>query len=489
MKKSRQPDLAEIAKLAMTERGFLPDFSEEVLNELKKLNAPTSPISPCRDLRDKLWISIDNDDSKDLDQLTYAETNRVYVAVADVDGEVKPDSAIDQHAAHNTTSVYCPGKVFPMLPPKLSTGLTSLNENEDRGAMVTEFEVASDGKFELSDIYPAWVRNKAKLAYNRVTSWLDDPSTFSPDFPNLETKIPPSAILQQLQFQDQLAAQIQKYRKAQGALSFRDVQLEPIVENGVAIDLKTKVSNRGHALIENMMIAANVSATRFLNQKNFPTIRRIVRTPKKWDRIVALAESLGTRLPNQPNAKALRDFLLKQEKESPSTFGDLSLSIIKLIGRGEYVVGLPDEHENLIHFNLAESEYSHTTAPNRRYPDLIMQRLLKCALSQIPPPYSLSELRQIAAHCTEKENDANKVERRMVKCAAAMIFVKEVGKIFSALVTGAAPKGTWVRLLNAPPIEGKLVKGFKGVDVGDHIKVKLIKVDVLNGHIDFARWD
>ncbi len=474
------PSLTEIAHLAMIEKGFIPDFPEPVVHEINALHNPASPIPPFRDMRDKLWISIDNDDSRDLDQITYAEKNKTYVAIADVDALVKPGSPIDAQAAHNTTSVYCPTIVFPMLPLKLSTDLTSLCENKDRTAIVIEMNIDSDGRFDLADIYPALVRNHAKLTYNGVGACLEHSYSCPYPIPSIQ------GLRDQLNLQEEIAERIYAFRSQEGALSFAEMELEAVVVDGIAVEIKERVSNKAHHLIENMMIAANVASTRFLDKRNLPSIRRIVKTPKKWDRIVALAKDLGEKLPSKPNSKALRKFLLKQQKASPLLFADLSMAIIKLIGRGEYVFAPPGK-KGLIHFDLAEVEYSHTTAPNRRYPDLIMQRLLKSAIYNAPLPYTPSQLKEIAQQCTEKENDSKKVERRLIKCAAAMVLAKDVGKAYSAMVIGVTPKGTWVRLQNAPPIEGKLVHGFENVDVGDPVKVKLTKVDVMNGHIDFAR--
>lgn len=470
--------LEEIAREAMIERGFLPAFPQEALQQLEAIQAPAPLHGPFRDMRKLLWISIDNEDSRDLDQLTYAEEDRIYVAVADVDALVKKGSPIDHAAAHNTTSVYTPTQVFPMLPLKLSTNLTSLNEKSDRCAIVIELKIEADGRFELQDIYHAAVRNQAKLNYPCVGAWLEHIICKNP--------IPPIAHLrEQLLLQDRLAQQIHRYRNKRGALEFGEIQLQPVIVNGIPVGLEERGKNRAHLLIENYMIAANVAATRFLKNRRLPTLRRVVKTPKRWDRIVALAKDLGEELPGKPDPKALRQFLLKQQQTAPLQFPDLSLAIIKLLGRGEYVLGLPGK-PSPGHFDLAEHEYTHATAPNRRFPDLIMQRLLKNALLHKGEAYPNEELAQLAAHCTQKEDDAAKVERRLMKCAAAVVLEKEVGRSFKAMVTGAAPKGTWVRL-QTPPIEGKLIKGFEKVDVGDFIQVKLIHVDVRRGHIDFAR--
>ncbi len=470
--------LQEVAHNAMIERGFIPEFSERINHELENIHEAARPQDSIRDMRNLLWVSIDNEDSRDLDQLTFAEEGKIYVAIADVDAIVKKGSAIDARAAHNTTSIYTPTIIFPMLPLKLSTNLTSLNENTDRCALVVEVKVADDGRFDLIDVYHALVRNHAKLNYPCIGAWLERRICKHP-IPSI------AGLKEQLELQDRIAQRIHDFRSKQGALEFGVVQLHAVVVDGIPVSLEEQDRNRAHKLIENYMIAANVAATRYLKNRDLPTIRRVVRTPKRWDRIVILAKDAGEKLPPQPDPKALRQFLLNQQASAPLRFPDLSLAIIKLLGRGEYVLGIPG-HASPGHFDLAENEYSHTTAPNRRFPDLIMQRLLKSSLFKTEAAYTKKELALLAIHCTQKETDADKVERRLIKCAAAFVLQKEVGKSFDAMVTGAAPKGTWIRLMN-PPIEGKLVRGFKGVDVGDFIKVKLIKVDVVKGHIDFEK--
>ncbi len=469
--------LEEIARRTMIERGFIPAFPENALQQLETITAPAPAHDSFRDMRGLLWVSIDNEDSRDLDQLTFAEKDRIYVAVADVDALVKKNTPIDQMAAHNTTSVYTPTEVFPMLPLKLSTNLTSLNEKSDRCAIVIEVSVEGDGRFELKDIYHALVRNQAKLSYPCVGAWLEHIICKHP--------IPPIANLrEQLFLQDELAQRIQQFRNKQGALEFGEIELHPVIVDGIPVALEELGQNRAHKLIENFMIAANVAATRYLKDRKLPALRRVVKTPKRWDRIVALAKDLGEPLPPKPDPKALRLLLLKQQAEAPLQFPDLSTAIIKLLGRGEYVLSVPGK-KSPGHFDLAEHEYTHATAPNRRFPDLIMQRLLKSALFHTQSVYTNQELETLAAHCTQKEDDAAKVERHMMKCAAAVVLEKEIGRTFSAMVTGAAPKGTWVRL-QSPRIEGKLIRGQKDVDVGDFLKVKLIHVDVAHGHIDFA---
>lgn len=466
----------------MTERGLLADFPPKVSQQLDTIAAAAEPrqTSSFRDLRHLLWVSIDNDDSRDLDQLTFAENvhsgkDKIYVAIADVDAIVQRGSPIDRYALHNTTSVYTPTRIFPMLPPKLCYDFTSLNFECDRCAIVVEMIVDEEGKYELNAVYPAFVRNHAKLAYNRVADWLER------DIPLPLSK----ALLEQLKLQDSSAMRIQQYRTEQGALGFETIEVQPVVVNDQVVRLEEKAVNRAHKLIENFMIAANVCMTRYFTDWNLPVMRRIVKTPKRWPRIVQLAGQLGERLPGRPNVRALQDFLFKQRRFNPAQFPDLSLSIIKLLGRGEYVLGIPGGPAPG-HFDLALRDYAHTTAPNRRFPDLVMQRLLKSQLYGEAIPYRRSELVQIAKECTKKEDDAVKVERRLIKCAAAMMLLHLIGHQYKAMVTGASQKGTWVRITN-PPIEGRLTHGFQEVDVGDRIEVQLIRVDIYNGHIDFRR--
>lgn len=458
---------------------MLPKIPQGALTELAKIDRAAPPKEGVQDKRDLLWVSIDNSDSRDLDQLTYADTlssgkSRIYIAVADVDALVKNGSALDLAARHNTTSVYTPGKVFPMLPPKLSNDLTSLNPDVERRAIVIEMEVDQTGRFELHSLYPALVRNKSKLVYETVAEWLEN----GKKLPGVSEEIH-----QQLTLQDEIAQRIRAFREKEGALGFETVELQAVMIAKIAVHLEPRQVNRAHRLIENYMIAANVGATRFLKGNNLPVLQRVVRKPKRWPRIVVLAKSLGDHLPPKPDVRALRDFLVRQQEKHPHHFHDLSLSIIKLIGKGEYVVGMPGK-KSIGHFDLALHDYAHTTAPNRRYPDLIMQRLLKSQLFQEPLPYKSRELIRLAQHCTEKEDDATKVERRMIKCAAAMVMKDQIGQRFPALVTGARRKGIWVRLYD-PPIEGKVVKGCGALDVGDMIEVELLKVDIRKGFIDF----
>ncbi|MGD0234457.1 MAG: RNB domain-containing ribonuclease [Syntrophorhabdales bacterium] len=477
--------LRRIARRAMLERGLLPDFSAEALTELAGI--PASAVTDgvqVRDLSNLLWASIDNDDSLDLDQLTVAEAMpgdqvKILVAVADVDSIVKNGSAIDDHARHNTTSVYTAATIFPMLPEELSTNLTSLNFNEDRPAIVIEMVIGADGSLQASDIYRARVRNHAKLAYNSVAAWLEGKGTVP------EAIAAVHGLDENLRIQDKVAQDMKNLRHLHGALSLETVEAKPVFDGNEISGLEVEKKNRATEIIEDFMIAANGVTARYLSSKKFPSLRRVVRTPKRWERIVDLAGERGFKLPYNPDAVALEEFLTKEKAADPLRFPDLSLSVIKLMGPGEYVAELPGETAPG-HFGLAVGDYTHSTAPNRRYPDLITHRLLKAAMAQHPVPYGKEDLEALGKHCTEQEDAAKKVERQVGKSAAAMLLEARIGERFDAIVTGAAPKGTWARLLD-PPVEGRLVHGFEGIDVGQKIRVKLIRTDVEQGFIDFRR--
>ncbi len=477
--------LQRIARRAMTERGLLPDFSSKAMAELNGIEGLAARAGgPVRDLRHLLWCSIDNDDSRDLDQLTVAEplpddSVKIYVAVADVDALVKKDTAIDSHARQNTTSVYTPAKIFSMLPEKLSTDLTSLNYAEDRYAMVVEMSIGKDGSIKGSDVYEALVKNRAKLAYHSVAAWLEGTGPMPKEIgavPGLE---------ENLRLQDRAAQRMKELRHSHGALSFETIEARPVFDDDSLRGLEVEQRNRARDLIEDFMIGANGVTARYLAAKKLPSFRRVVRTPKRWDRIVELAADHRFKLPKNPDAKSLEAFLAQAKESDPVRFPDLSLSIIKLLGVGEYMVDTP-EGRSEGHFGLAVKDYSHSTAPNRRYPDVITQRLLKAAIAGGPLPYGLEELGALARHCTEKEDAAKKVERQVRKSAAALLLEHRIGEQFDGIVTGAAAKGTWVRLLN-PPVEGRLESGFEGVDVGHRVRVKLVRTDVERGFIDFTR--
>lgn len=468
-------DLIAIAVKAMKERDLLFNHEEEVEQELKNIRkpAPFDDKNEIRDLRELPFFSIDNVDSLDLDQLTYAEKNKIFIAVADVDALVKKGSPIDLRAQANTTSVYTPCKVFPMLPVKLSNDLTSLNEGEDRLAIITEIDVKENGSMENAKIYRGCVKNKSKLNYDAVAEGIENPKKL------------PQNLAEQILLQNELAQRMRNYRHELGALSLEPIQAHPVMIKEEVAEIKELKPNLATQIIENFMIAANAATTKYLDGQKFPTFRRVVRIPKNWERLVYLAKTLGYSLPAAPEPLPLENFLKEQKKKNPLTFPDISLTVIKLLGRGEYVVNFPGEPA-IGHFGLALKDYSHSTAPNRRYPDLITQRLVKSALRKEKMNYSAKELIALAKHCTEKEDDAEKVERRVQKSAAAMYLSKKINETFSGLVTGAGPKGTWVRIFH-PPVEGKLVGEFHNVDVGDRLKVKLVAVDIPNGFIDFIR--
>lgn len=477
--------LQKIARRAMTERNLLSDFSSEVFSELETLSAaPALEDGSRRDLRNLLWSSIDNDDSMDLDQLTVAEpledgVVKILVAIADVDSLVVKDQAIDGHARHNTTSVYTAGHVFPMLPEKLSYGLTSLGEHEDRAAVVIEMVVGKDGSLQSSDLYAATVRNQAKLAYNSVAPWLEGDGPMPAAIAAVE------GLDANLRLQDRVAQHLKHRRHEHGALDLQTIQGRPLFDGERIGDLEEDRKNRARELIEDFMIAANGVTARFLESRKLASLRRVVRTPARWERIVELASTLGFELPRVPDSKRLAEFLQVQKEADPLRYPDLSLTVVKLMGSGEYEVKFPGESAPG-HFGLAVRDYAHSTAPNRRFPDLITQRLVKAALAGGPTPYGDDELLALAHHCTQKEDDADKVERLVGKSAAALLLESRIGEKFDAIVTGASPKGTWVRILKFP-VEGMLVQGAGGVDVGDRLRVELLDTDVERGYIDFGR--
>jgi exoribonuclease-2 len=477
--------LRDIARRAMVERGLEPDFSPAARAEAQALTRQADGGDRAiRDTRDLLWCSIDNDDSRDLDQLSVATdgpggAQRVLVAVADVDAGVRKGSALDGHASANTTSVYTAGAVFPMLPERLSTDLTSLNSGEERLAIVIDMTVGADGTVAGGEVYRARVKNKAKLAYNAVAAWLDGTAP-----------IPPAAGAVQgldanLRTQDSIAQAMKALRHARGALGLRTVEARAVFDGDALADLRPDEENRAKQLIEDFMIAANGVTAKFLETRGVASLRRVLRTPERWDRIVALAAEQGGRLPASPDAATLAAFLLTRRDADPERFPDLSLSVVKLLGRGEYALEVPGGAPTG-HFALAVRDYTHSTAPNRRFPDLITQRLVKAALAGRGPAYGAGELNSLAHHCTEQEEAATKVERQVRKSAAALLLEGRIGERFDALVTGAAEKGTWVRIAR-PPVEGRLERGAEGLDVGNRVRVELISTDVERGFIDFAR--
>jgi exoribonuclease-2 len=477
-------DLKSIARRAMLEHGLEPDLPPEAAAQLRAITAPAREQGPqIRDLRALLWCSIDNDDSRDLDQLSVAQplgdgAVRILIAIADVDAAIVRGSPLDAHARANTTSVYTAAQVFPMFPERLSTDLTCLAEGQERLSLIIDMTVAADGSITASDLYRAWVVNRAKLAYNGVAAWLDGGP-------------PPARVAsvagmdQQLRIQDAVAQTLKRVRRAQGALALTTLEAQAVYDGAQLIDLKPDENNRGKELIEFFMIAANGVVARFLESRGSPSLRRVLRPPERWDRIVALARGCSETLPATPDARALSDFLVRRQQAAPAQFPDLSLAVVKLLGAGEYVLKRPGQPSEG-HFGLAVDDYTHATAPNRRFPDVVTQRLAKAALNAAKTPYSDDELRALGLQCTEQESNAAKVERQVRKSAAALLLQGRVGQQFDAMVTGASDKGTWVRIAH-PLAEGRLVKGFEGLDVGDTIRVQLLHTDVQRGFIDFAR--
>src|ERR1700758_962697 len=477
-------DLQATAKEIMQQYGFEPDFPAPVSTQLANLGQQpqASPSKDVRDLRNLLWSSIDNDTSRALDQIEVAERAsngdvKVMVGIADVDAFVAKQTPIDQHAARETTSVYAGVRNFPMLPEELSTGASSLLENQDRLSVVIEFVVDSSGGLKTSGVYRAVVRNKAQLQYNSVGAWLEGKSPAPP-------KISASGDLQaQLKLQDEVAQKLKAQRFQHGALNLQTDEVQPLMLNDQVIDVVKQQKNRATELIEDFMVAANGVVARQLEKVS--SLRRIVRTPERWDRIVQLAAAKGENLPPKPDSKALNDVLLRRKAADPDHFADVSLAVIKLIGPGEYVVERPGDVAPG-HFGLAVQDYTHSTAPNRRFADVVTQRLLKAMLAGQKNPYSDDELTAVATNCTQKEDAARKVEREMAKRLAAVAMQQRIGEVFGAIVTGVTDHGTFVRVLQ-PRIEGLLLQGQHGLDVGDKLRVKLLRTDVQKGYLDFAR--
>lgn len=498
-------DLQRLAIAAMRTRGLKPEFSAEATLEAEalRLQPPESDGlgEEVQDLRHLLWFSIDNHDTRDLDQLSWAEAEgdgaaRLLVAVADVDVMVRQGGAIDEHAAANTTSVYTAAGVFPMLPETLSTDLSSLHQGEDRLAVVVDMQIAADGSVAGARLYRALVHNHAKLVYEPVAAWLElDPA----EAPVTGGAAPPwlrqPGLAEQLRLHDDIATRLRRWRVKSGALSVKTGEPRPVFEHGRLVDLRPDEKNRAKELIADLMIAANGATARFLAARRYPSLRRLLMAPRRWDRLEALARQHGATLPAEPDALALEGFLQAQRAADPAGFGDLSLAVVKLLGSGEYAAEAPEngEHQGAAspgpgagHFGLAVADYAHSTAPNRRYPDLVTQRIVKAALTGAPPPYGTDELSAIARHCTLQEDNARKVERQLLKAAAAVLLHGRIGETFDAIVTGAAAKGTFVRI-QGPTVEGRVVRGFEGLDVADTVRVRLLAVDAEQGFIDFER--
>lgn len=476
-----------MARRAMMENGFAPEMPTRAVLELQAVEdkQQTELKDPSiRDLRSALWSSIDNRESRDLDQVEYTEALpgddiRLLIGIADVDAFVPKGSAIDLHALENTTSVYTGVETFPMLPEKLSNHITSLVEDVDRLAIVIELVLDTEGEVRSLDVYRAKVRNHAKLVYEEVGAWLEDRAPA----PRKVSETP--GLAEQLRLQNEATERLRALRRQSGALNLQTIEAKPIAVDGRVVDLVTAEHNRARDIIESFMVAANTEMAEFIESEGWPSIRRVVRTPERWPRIREIAKSFGENLPEEPDSRALAAFLSRRRADDPEHFPDLSLSIIKLLGAGEYTVERPGT-EGEGHFGLAVHDYTHSTAPNRRYADLITQRLLKAVIARSPTPYTEAELRSIAERCTEREDAARKVERLMRKAAAAMLLSERTGETFDAIVTGVSDKGTFVRLI-APPAEGRVVRGEHGMDVGDHVRVRLVSTDPERGFIDFAR--
>jgi exoribonuclease-2 len=480
-------DLAALAREEMIAEGFSPDFSPEVSRQVAALRAHPAhpaPDTTVRDLRGLPWSSIDNDTSRDLDQIEVAErlpdgTIRIRVGIADVDSDVPKESPIDAHAAANCTTVYTGVKNFPMLPDDLSTDLTSLNEHADRLSVVVELTVAADGSVQDGMAYRAVTRNAAQLAYSSVGPWLEGQG-------EAPAKVAASQDLQaQLRLQDEAAQTLRAQRHRLGALDLDRTETEAVLTDGHITGIQPRFRNRASQLIEDFMVASNGVIARLLRDHRISSIRRVVKTPERWDRIVELAARTGDTLPADPDSGALNQYLMKRRAEDPAHYADLSLAVVKLMGPGEYVLERPGDTA-VGHFALAVHDYTHSTAPNRRYADLVTQRLVKAVLANQPSPYGDAELDGVARNCTLREDAERKVERAMSKRIAAVAMHDRIGEVFPAVVTGVTPKGTFVRALS-PPVEGRLMRGEHGLDVGDQIRVKLLNTDPQRGFIDFGR--
>lgn len=477
--------ISERAHRTMLENGFEPEFSAAVfdqLNQISKKGEP-GPNDSVQDLRELLWSSIDNRSSRDLDQIEWAERLpngdiRVLVGIADVDALVAKGSPIDVHAEQNTVTVYTETKIFPMLPEELSTDATSLNEGVDRLAIVTDMTIKENGDVPESTFFRALVHNHAKFSYEEIGEWLDE----NGEMPEELLRHP--ELKQQIELQREAAKRLQAYRRAKGALEFESIESSAVVEDGEVKGLISVNPNSARKLIENFMVAANVEMAEFLEANGSVSLRRVVKEPQRWEGIRRIASEFGENLPEIADQPALALFLEKRRKADPEHFPDLSLSIIKLIGSGEYVVERPGEDTGG-HFGLAVRDYAHSTAPNRRFTDIVVQRLVKAVISKQPPPYTYEEMVSIAQHCNDQESAARKVERKMRKVVAASVMQRHVGEHFDAIVTGVTQSGTFARILR-PPVDGRIEQGERGLQVGEKVNVRLISADPRTGFIDFA---
>jgi exoribonuclease-2 len=475
-------ELGERSRRKMRDEGFEPEFPPGVEMQLRETGTAAAPGANVVDLRDLLWSSIDNPESRDLDQIEVADrlpngAIRLRIGIADVAGTVPADSPIDQHAVHNGCSVYTGVAVYPLLPEALSTDRTSLLQDRDRAVVVIEMAVEPDGAVQGGSIYGALARNRAQLDYESVGDWLDGQTAAPERVRNV------AGMEAQLRLQNEAAERLLAWRKREGALEFETVEARPVMEDGRIKDLAVPRKNPARRLIENFMVSANTTMARFLEDRRVGSLQRIVRSPQRWPRIVEIARRFGVELPAEPDPLALSRFLCDRQAADPERFADLSLSIVKLMGPGEYTV-VTSASDRVGHFGLAVYSYTHSTAPNRRFADLVVQRAVRASLADAAPPYRPDRLAELAARCTERENAARKVERFMRKVVAAAWMRGRIGETFDAIVTGASPKGTYVRLLR-PPVEGRVVRGEQGLDVGDRARVRLIAADPERGFIDF----
>ncbi len=502
-------DLAEAALTELHEAGFRPEFGPDVEEQLAEIQSEQGKAPLPKgfdDLRALGWSSVDNDTSRDLDQIEVAERVpggiHIRVAIGDVAALVGRDSPIDKHAAAQTQTLYTAVRNFPMLPLELSAGLTSLNENADRLAVVMSFTVAQNGELQDEAVTRALVRNRAQLAYSRVGPWLDEASTgkASGDTAELRSdsahadspagiKATPSLgsdwLASQLKLQDEATQALHAARIAAGALEFQRSEAQPMLADGQVKDIHEVSQNRAMHLIEDLMIAANGVMARTLRKAGRSGLQRVVRVPQRWDRIVALAAQHGGDLPANPDSVALNNFLTEQRRIDPDHYADLAVGVIKLMGAGEYMLMRPDD-DPTGHFGLAARDYTHSTAPNRRFPDLVTQRILHAMLDDAPAPYSDQELAATATHCNEADKQLRKIERAMEKRVAAVALAHRIGEVFRGVVTGASDKGVYVRVIQ-PPFEGRVVQNADGLDVGDRVQVQLLHTDPVRAFIDLAR--
>jgi exoribonuclease-2 len=483
LRNEQAPDLVALAERFMVNAGFDIDLDSRDWAELNAVRQQLQDVQDRKDMREVMWSSIDNADSQDLDQIEFCEQMddgniRLYVGIADVDACVKKGGRIDAYAGTNATSVYTGVKVFGMIPEELSYHRTSLLGNEDREAMVMQIDVHEDGSVSGFDVYFALVRNYAKLAYEKVAAWLKNGGKY------LAIDAQPG-MAAQIKLQEQCALRLRAANERAGALSVQTIEAHPVAVNGVVVDLEITETNRARDIIQQFMVTMNSALAHYMDAKGAAIIQRIVRKPRRWPKLVELAASFDVTLPAEPDAVALAQFVASRRAADRKSFPDLSLKVVKLLGPGEYVVHMPDAPDEG-HFGLAVHEYTHATAPNRRYADLVLQRQVKAMLRGESAPYSPEELGTVAQHCMDRENAAHKVERYMRKAAAAVLLSSHIGEEFDAVVTGASPKGVYVRLLK-PPAEGRVVKNEKGLDVGDEVRVRLLDTDWAQAFIDFER--